>query len=78
MAWLDGFIFIGDFTLLPDYHTDNEIDRMVRGLSESELLGYTHRLAEVVGGYVWNGPLLTATEDQKREAYLKAKGAWTE
>jgi hypothetical protein len=65
-------------TCLPDYFTDNEIDRMVRGLDYdhtrtgmvSKYSSYLGFLCQVVGC----PEILQATADQKVEAYLKAKG----
>jgi hypothetical protein len=66
---------------LPDYFTDNEIDRMVRGLDDDELDRYTDNLVQITlcdskGVIKWTRTLLKATEEQKVEAYLKAKGVW--
>ena len=60
---------------LPNYHTDNEIDRMVRGLSEEIMWKYANHLGEIVlrDGGKWTHQ---ATAEQKVEAYLKAKGVW--
>ena len=71
----------------PDYHTDNEIDRMVRGLMYKELFHYTKRLCGIIkrdNASSWDGDdqLLImanqATPAQKVEAFLRAKGFWEE
>jgi hypothetical protein len=66
---------------LPDYFTDNEIDRMVRGLDGRELDTYATTLSRIISPDLepyWTPDgvteILKATEDQKVEAYLKAKG----
>jgi RecA-family ATPase len=52
---------------------------MVRGLDDDELDRYTDNLVQITlcdskGVIKWTMTLLKATEEQKVEAYIKAKG----
>ena len=61
---------------LPDYFTDNEIDRMVREMHFKYGPVYWNELqiiCERDSTDIW-----LATAAQKVEAYLKARGLWTE
>ena len=67
-------------TEIPDYFSDNEIDRMVRGLVddlEQDDGGWTalDRYESILGDMT--NYISVATAEQKVEAYLKAKGLWT-
>ena len=73
---------------LPDYFTDNEIDRMVRDLKDDLRVAhqYVKELMEIVGQDIGNfghyypievAVFALATTAQKVEAYLKAIGKWT-
>ncbi len=76
---------------LPDYSTDNEIDRLVRGLknkmSDDEDVRYVDFLFEIVLGYEIDlknmsydelVALQRSTAAQKVEAFLKAHSKWGE
>lgn len=69
---------IGLKDLWPDYDSDNNIDRMVRGLSWLELAEYQKHLAIICHSSVGSPLLLRAEAAQKREALLKAHGVWEE
>ena len=63
---------------LPDYLTDNEIDRMVRGLVKDDPDMYDNYLSMIE----WvtrrdNTFMLCATAPQKCEALLRMEGTWT-
>jgi hypothetical protein len=64
---------------VPDYHTDNEIDRMVRGIKEDAELNarYNRELRAICDrdNTYWTH---LATAEQKVEAYLKATNNWEE
>jgi hypothetical protein len=72
----------GAMTDFPDYFEDNEIDRMVRGLSDEEAVQYYYALSKVLVdatdrvGVVYMWDYLRATKAQKVEAYLKCKELW--
>ena len=65
---------------VPDYDSDNEMDRMVRGLEDKEFIKYAVELQNVVGvatgchlvDVSWE--MLRAAAAQKKEAFIKAKG----
>lgn len=79
---------------IPDYTTDNEICRMVRGLDKEDRENYTHELMLVMRttDEIRRGVkpanlediiellyrAIVATPAQKVEAYLKAIGSWVE
>ena len=73
------------FDELPDYFTDNEIDRMVRGLSPELLREYYYVQLNLIitkqenekGKIHYDCEKAQATAAQKVEAYLKAIGKWT-
>ena len=59
---------------LPDYLTDNEIDRMVRGLDDNDFHEYCKHLGAVClrdDKHPWKAP-----SEEKVEAYLRAVGEW--
>jgi hypothetical protein len=58
---------------LPNYFTDNEIDRMVRGLSIIERFTYIGFLAGST-----EADRVANTAEQKVEAYLRATNNWSE
>ena len=84
MAIADGFtaheykLYASGFgSSVPDYDSDNEIDRMVRGLDDKELRAYYFHLSEVMGINKYEAHLmLKATTAQKKEAFIKCKGEW--
>ena len=74
-TWLTEELATGDY---PDYTTDNEIDRMVRGLPDDKLVtNYIGNLTLICcrDGVRW---IHQATEAQKVEAFLKAHGKWAD
>ena len=80
--YICGIKFDEIITPLPNYTTNNEIDRMVRGLGEklieSYILQFTY-LLDPKADLDWHEimpSLLQATPAQKVEAFLKAHGEW--
>ena len=65
------------FKDLPNYHTDNEIDRMVRGLGVIEVNIYLSHLSRFFISAT-EADRTQATEEQKVEAFLRTHGEWTE
>ena len=67
---------------LPDYDSDNEIDRMVRELSFIQVNTYWATICEVTGCHEYGswGPaeVVTATPALKRMALLRVAGKWEE
>jgi hypothetical protein len=76
----------GQLMKTPDYHTDKEIDRMVRHVKETDdciFLRYLEELSKIVcpdgNGDEWHlGLMICATTEQKIEAFLRAHGEWTD
>ena len=66
---------------IPDYLTDGEIDRMVRGLDEVKASMYGRLLHEVMSAFLgrsaYVADFVQAPEEKKVEAYLRAIGKWT-
>lgn len=71
------FDTLQELECIPDYFTDNEIDRMVRGLEwngydlDSPYDKYWTSLRTICGGVIH---MCKATPEQKVEAFLRAHG----
>ena len=70
---------------LPDYHSHDELQRIIDGMSDADCHSYATELQKVFFGSLWLEAdhldiqhLLKATPAQKREAILKAYGKWEE